>query len=159
MTSHKFNPENKRNTTNKLHPKGPLIWFVAIGVGVTIFMVFTAMGYNSGSGNVVQAGSVEINPEYIKILLSLSALFIPWINSKWPLLGDLLARLLNQFVDPEESPTESVQTKTETEHFCDLHEIGLQFAHRNDNQGIQLCTQLFERLLKHQKPEPEDTEG
>ncbi|MAT14420.1 MAG: hypothetical protein CMJ46_04030 [Planctomyces sp.] len=141
-------------THSKLNPKGPLIWFVALACGVGIFIVMTLLGYNAGSEQVVRAGSIEINPEYIKILLSLSALLIPWINSRWPLLGELLARLLNQFVDPkEESHSKPVHHRTSAEHFCDLHDIGLGFAARNDATGIQLCTQLFERLLSHQMPE------
>ncbi|MCA9042324.1 MAG: hypothetical protein KDA65_18370 [Planctomycetaceae bacterium] len=136
--------------TNKLNPKGPLLWFVSIGVGLAIFITMTFLGYNANSGNVVQAGSLEINPEYIKILLSLSALLIPWINSRWPGIGDLLAKLLNLFVDPKEEPIEETNPKTDIDHFCDLHEIGLQFATRQDSEGIKLCTQLFERMLTQQ---------
>ncbi|MEZ6046584.1 MAG: hypothetical protein R3C11_13625 [Planctomycetaceae bacterium] len=99
---------------------------------------------------------MEINPEYIKLLTSLSALLILWINSRWPGIGDLLARLLNLFVDPKAEPVEEVKLKSSIDHFCDLHEIGLEFATRNDTEGIKLCTQLFERMLTQQLPASEE---
>ena len=144
---------------NKLNAKNPLIWVSSLLLAGGIFVSMSLMGFNGGGANVVRAGAFEIDPQIVKWLTSFASVFvIPLLNSKWPGLGAMLSKLLNIFVDPAEEEVEEVKVKSDADHFCDLHEIGLRFASNGDKEGVKLSTQMFERMLENCMAPPDEVE-
>jgi len=147
------------NSTKTLKSKTPLIWGSSIGLAGIVFSVMSAMGYTAETAAPAKLGAFELNPELVKYLVTfLSVFVIPMLNSKWPGVGDFLSKLLAYFVSPQEETLKEKESKTEEDHFCDLHEIGLAMAQKGNTKGVEHCATLFKIMLDEAIPKQDEVQ-